>query len=381
MNDDTTFKYFAKNLEFTIENYKIGEQSSNELILAQCKQFTALMALEEEFRINLIRNGVANQVYLKFIDYICNERRNLLLSRPYFRERQDTCIGPITRGFKLKDTELLSRFHINYQFINYVIRRSNIPWGPEGNSTALSPSLKTIARQVEKIRNEIIELNMPLAISQARLFWKKAPAKTKDTRFSLMDFVQSAADGLMSAVDKFCVDPALLVGTPEAIRVWRAVAIGRMRGNFIEMFSDTTLHFWPTDKRKIYRANKHTHKFKNGIDFELLAKWVNEDLAEDGITTTPEEIRQLVFAANMNDGPQNATINGQNLFTEDSWNKDGSAKNSTVMDVLPDREDARPDLLCEDLQLKRSLKDGIEGLSIFEQKLLQLHGIRIEDLC
>jgi hypothetical protein len=111
---------------------------------------------------------------------------------------------------------------------------------------------------------------MPLAIAQAKQFWHKAPSATKDTRFSFMDFVQIAADGLMSAVDKFVL-PGGLEANPALIRVWRAVAIGRMKGNFIEMFSETTIHFFPQDKRKLYRANKHLKEFSGQIDFERLA--------------------------------------------------------------------------------------------------------------
>lgn len=362
-NSHETYRFFAKNLRFTIKEYDLGDQTPEQVINLQCDQFTRLLQAELDFRNKLIELGLSEKAYLAFINYICNVRKNLLLSRPFFRERQEICIGPITRAFKLKDTAALSTFRTNYQFVAFIVKKSGLE---------IDQSLKDISNNIQKIRNEIIEQNMPLAISQARYFWRRAPARTKDTRFVVMDFIQSAADGLMSAVDKFVIDPEVLKTNPSAIRTWRAVAIGRMRGNFIEMFSDTTLHFWPTDKRKIYRANKHVNKFKDVIDYQKLAEFVNEDLAEDGITTTAEEIRQLLFAANMHDSNTSMTVDDKTTVVNPE-------KPENQFEQITD-EQWRPDTICEDQQLRSSLKDSISALSIFEQKLLQLHGVRMEEL-
>ena len=224
MIDDDGFRHFAATLtQVLTTGVKLKPE---ELLEKQARQFSELVAMERDFRQTLIGSSYGPTAYEKFIKKICYENGNILTSRPYFRERQEVCIGPISQALKREAVTALYKYHFNYNFIAWLMKTKK--WHPTNK-------LKILARKIEQLRWKILVENMPLAISQARVFWSKAPLRTNDTRFSFMDFVQIGADGMLSAIDKFCL-PRHLARWPQQIRVWRAVAIGRMKGNFIEMF-------------------------------------------------------------------------------------------------------------------------------------------------
>lgn len=162
---------------------------------------------------------------------------------------------------------------MNFPFISFALKVVN--WGPNSKITKA-------ANEVYEIRKEIIELNMPLAISRARIFKQKTP----DSHLTYMDLVQISMEGLVNAVDKF-----VLPYTP----VFRSVIIGRIVGDLIENYSDTMLHFYPSDKRKIYRANK-AQRHQKEVDYDTLSDTVNSGVKLDN-PTTPDEIHHLVKAS------------------------------------------------------------------------------------
>jgi hypothetical protein len=112
----------------------------------------------------------------------------------------------------------------------------------------------------------LIEMNAPLAIAQATKFFKKTP-KSHMTR---MDLIQVAMEGLASGVDKYVC--------PYRNKSYRQVLIGRIKGNLIEAYSETMIHFYPSDKRKLYNANKAMREFsvEQQVDFKGLAKRIND---------------------------------------------------------------------------------------------------------
>jgi DNA-directed RNA polymerase specialized sigma subunit len=344
-DSDETFRSFAGTLTDRIKaQQKLdGLLTEAQLLEKQCKQFQELTALENEFR-----DAMGPEVYEAFIAKICDENGNILTSRPFFRERQEVCIGPISQALKRRDVGGLVGYHINYNFISFAL-----------GCKAWSPKMKALGKRIERARENIIVTNMPLAISQARIFWGKAPAKTQDQRFTFMDFVQVAADGLMSAVDKFVLPPDL-GANPAAIRVWRAVAIGRIKGNAIEMFSETTIHFFPQDKRKLYRANKHMKDFGGRVDFEALSSRVNTDLGPDGPKTNPAELASLMGAA---------------ANTIQSGNEDDEDPSDTPLTRAAATSDWQPDTRAEKSQTMSMLSFGLRGLSVYEQKLIKMQGI------
>lgn len=358
--EDDGFRNFAVTLTEMIDRQP--KLNSDQLARKQADQFISLTSMEREFRETLVKSAYGPWAYKKFIQKICYENGNILTSRPYFRERQEVCIGDISQALKKEQVQSLYRFHFNYNFIAWLMKTRK--WTPNGR-------LSVLARKIERLRWQILVENMPLTISQANLFWRKAPLRTNDTRFSFMDFVQIGADGLLSAIDKFCLPPRL-TKNPTRIRVWRAVAIGRMRGNFIEMFSETVIHFYPRDKRILYNANKLLREFVDGVDFVVLCEKVNKVFGPDGPTTTPEELQSLMSAAygrvkeptaepDQEDGVSNSVL--EKTAAEASW---------------------QPDVRFEEEGAKNAVKAAIFGtqrvLSLVEQKLLRMRGVAMDSI-
>jgi len=83
-NDDH-FRSFAVWLEREIAKY--GE-THGDYYERQKAQFEKLLGLENTFRRTLRKDRWGEGVYRDFITFICEEKRNILAARPYFRERQ-----------------------------------------------------------------------------------------------------------------------------------------------------------------------------------------------------------------------------------------------------------------------------------------------------
>lgn len=359
-HDDDHFRTFAASLSAALTKY--GKMQDGELLATQRRQLEALFALEQEFRATLIAHPWGPGVYRLFIDKICVQNGNILTARPYFRERQSVCIGPISSALERKDHETLYRYNFNYQFVTFAIHSRSWPAGAK---------LRKLAVKISEARDTIIELNTPLAISQARIFWSKAPAKAPVTHLQYMDFVQISCDGLISAVDKFVLPNAKKFRSErrlnEAFRKFRPMMVQRMVGNFIESYSETMVHFYPKDKRKLYRANKFMVRQQGPADYEKVAEAVNKDgngkVVETQAMTTASEINDLLSAAS-----------AVTLTTETS-SIDLDEERDNPLDRCASPDDWRPDVRLERSELASSLSSAIVRLSVLDQKLLRLKGV------
>lgn len=337
-DDNDHFRLFASSLEAAIEKY--GSMPEKTLLQRQKQQVERLVALETKFRRTLIKHPWGPGVYKSFIHFITEEKRNILAARPYFRERQEVFtkqIGPALRDRAFKS---LYRFHFNYNFIVFVLKARS--W----NKTNFGAKITNLAKEVADIRTEIVEMNMPLAISRARIFWSKTPK----SHLSYMDLVQITAEGLMSAVDKFVLPYS---------RVFRAVAIGRILGNLIEQYSETTIHFYPIDKRKIYRANKLSRKYAGDVDYTALADDVNLGV-DPAHRTNSSEIANLMAAA--------SCVSADTILPKDSDAAEPGERFAAD-------EANRPDALVEDQESRSLLYASIGSLALIDRKLLRLCGI------
>lgn len=335
------FKTFAQQLERAIAKY--GDLSEEDFTAKQKAQVEGLVALETEFRSTLIKHADGNKIYKQFVNFICHEKKNILAARPYFRERQEVFTNEISSFLKKKDEVGLYAYHFNYHFVQFVMRARK--W----SQTA---KLRVLARKIERARTELVEMNMPLAISRARLFW----SKTQRSHLDFMDLIQIAAEGLMSAIDKF-----VLPYSP----VFRAVAIGRMLGNFIEQYSETKIHFYPTDKRKIYRANKVAHKFGHTIDYQKLADEVNKGV-EGAQKTTAAEIADLLAAA--------SCLSVDITHPSSKQGEEGTE----MIERISSPPEQRPDESTEMNEAYNVMFDAAKKcLSLFEIKFLRLRGLAI----
>jgi hypothetical protein len=216
---DTAYRAFCNRLEVLLDHHDSKIDPSEDLLIRQRRQLMNLMSLETEYR-----NSLPIEVFEDFITYITVERRNILAARPFFRERSDTFVAYLSDAFKTHNANTIRQFHLNWSFIEWATR------------THPTPDRKKLARQISKQRTEILEQNLPFAISQARQFWKATPRSHP----SFMDILQIQCQGLLLATDKFVGPDESTMSHKDAMHAWksfRAVAIGIMRRDRVNHYS------------------------------------------------------------------------------------------------------------------------------------------------
>jgi hypothetical protein len=225
---------------------------------SQKEQVEELLDAEKKFKDTILEYKQATEVYKKFLQRITLENRNILSARPYFRESAKTFSKSITPAIKFGNIDELKKFDMNYQLIKFIKDH----WlGP------FPKRAEALFHRVHKARTVLVENNMPLAINRAKLFFRKTPR----SHLTLMDMIGICSTGLAAGIDKW-------IGPYST--VFRSVCIGRMVGNLIDAYSETLLHFYPSDKRVLYKAN--SIKGRWGItDIDELAKAVNESFKDD----------------------------------------------------------------------------------------------------
>jgi RNA polymerase sigma factor (sigma-70 family) len=339
------FKYFQASLKEAIRKY--GKLTDEEFTTIQCEQIERLAAHEKDFRLTLVGSSVGEDVYGHFVSFIRDEKRNILMARPYFRERQDVFSEKISVALETRNVATITDYHVNYQFVSLVMRHAR------KTKIELPAGLLKIARSIEKSRHELVVMNLPLVIQRAKIFWGRTPK----SHLSFMDLVQIGCEGLIAAVDKFVLPYSEL---------FRSVAIGRMVGNFIEWYSDTLLHFFPSDRRKIYRANKVRAKAPNeALDFDELAAAVNEPDKDGNLPkdmTDSDEIADLVAAASAVSA--DVRVPGE-----------PDVPSSVARYEAP--PECRPDVQVEAAEASAKLMAAVETLPLLDRKLLRLKGIAV----
>lgn len=339
-DDSVIFRDFAKSLKLAISRYdEITEENRLE---RQKNQVETLIGLESQFREALIKHPNGMETYKGFIKYITETKKNVLAARPFFRERQKIFSSQITEDLQNRNAKGLFKYHFNWYFINFVLNFRE--WEAESDVVKL-------AKQIRKIRLELVETNLPLAINRARIFWSSTPK----SQLSYMDMVQICAEGLMNGIDKFVLPYS---------KVFRSVAIGRMVGNLIESYSETLVHFYPTDKRKLYKANKIIHEFADNVDFDKLAQRINA-VVDGKQQTSASEIAHLMGAA--------STVSADSVAPT----VEREDEHLPALDRFTASDDVRPDNQYEETETKHVLHDAIRQLSLMERKLLRLKGIEI----
>lgn len=342
---DAHFKQFTQNLQEVICGY--GSSDGN-FTTKQKAQVEKLVRFERKFKRILQKDARGFQIYQKFIEHIWSsgkdKKRNILNARVFFRERHGGLSLGVSRAIKKKLPKSLYKFDINYMFISFVLKSHF--WPPNGR-------IVKAAQDIIAIRKEIIELNMPLAIARARVFRGSTP----ESHLSYMDLVQISAEGLVTAVDKF-----VLPYTP----VFRSVIIGMIQSGLIENYSDTLLHFYPPDKRKIYRANKAKARGKE-MGFEELATVVNSG-PELKRPTNSSEIQHLMSAAT-------SIVPLDPIQAGNTDYSDGGVENQTLLNIYAADEGARPDVQVENMQMMDKLYGAIGELNVLGKKFIRMKGL------
>lgn len=348
------FKHFAKTLEVSLLKYKTDEEI--DLLVSQREQLKALILLEKKWKKALLDHQWGSSVYKKFIEHICDVRRNILVARPYFRERQTVFTKSISGALKDRREKAIFKFRVNYYFVLFALKQYKWPEKSE---------IVKIAKEIEKVRRQILEINLPLAISQARIFY----ACTPKSHLSWMDLVQIHCGGLLIAIDKFVPPDTKKMSDSESLqayRKFRAVAIGRMISDRIEQYSETVLHFYPADRKKLYRAHKLLRQFKGEIDYDKLAVLVNEGVEIESQKTNGKELANLLASA--------STVSGDVSVSND----EGDEPETTLERYVVPKE-TRPEAAVEDLQALSKMKSVAATLPLLERKIIRLKGVYLEN--
>ena len=323
----------AKILE---ENNKGKKLSKKEFTDKQKYQVERMMELEEIFRKTINSYKQSDKIYHKFLMHIKVTRGNILTARPYFRENSKTFGKFISPAFKEDNIEEIKRFHINYKFMVFVIDnwRGNLP-----------KKAQKAWDEHQYIRQKIIENSMPLAINQAMKFYKAVPR----SHVTLMDMINASISGLSIGVDKW-VGPFRTV--------FRSVCIGRMKSNIMDVYNQTFLHYYPSDKKIIYKANllKSREKIE---DPEMLLEAINQYLREN------DDKRQLEMYE-LED-----LLNGSSVKSVETEVDD---EGFTVYDTYID-ETSNVEENVEKIDMLKQVLSACTDLELIEQKIIKLKGV------
>lgn len=319
----------------------------------QKEQVEELLDAEKKFKESILKHRrQSTEIYKKFLQEICVKNKNILTARPYFRESAVNFSKKVTPAIKASSgpnaaeaIETLKTFNINYQFIKFIKDK----W--------LGPFPKRSEKLFQRVygaRKRLIEDNMPLAINRAKLFYRSTPR----SHLSLMDLIGICGMGLAAGIDKWCAETY----SP----VFRSVCIGRMVGNMIDCYSETLLHFYPSDKRILYKA--HTIRGRKGInDIRELTSAVNTSFKQDQLEgksipkgdINTSELSSLMGAASTVSA--DATVNEEGFgvydYTED-----------TTQDV---------EKTYIEKELTNKMVEAAKSLPLLHRKVLLLKGVKI----
>jgi DNA-directed RNA polymerase specialized sigma subunit len=338
VDDPEHFTQFKETLKQAIAKY--GHMPEADMQEVRKGLVEGLSAYELEFQKTIRNTELGKLFYERFLHHIIDVKKNILSARPFFRERQTLFIEKISDLIKARDWVNLTYYHVNYQFIFLVTK--NHKW-----QTKEDFKIKAIVDKIVKTRQELITINMPLVVNRATIFW----SRTHKSHLSFMDLVQIGVEGLTSAIDKYC---------GKYQKVWPGVCIGRIVGNYIDELSQTLIHFYPTDKRKIYRANKFRARHPHG-DYE------DEDMvavinSQTQLNATPEEIADLLAAVSVVSCDTRPPI-------DDNLNDNLSHYEAP--------ESCRPDVRAIEKESMNLMKDYINLLSLIDRKILKLKGLTL----
>ena len=313
----------------------------------QKRQVEELLDAERKFKENILKYRQSTEIYKKFLQRVCIENHNILSARPYFRETASSFSKNITPAIKDSNIDELKKFDINYQLIKFI---RDCWLGP------FPKRAESLYQRVYAARTALIECNMPLAVNRAKLFYRKTPK----SHLTLMDLIGICGMGLAAGIDKWCG-----AYTP----IFRSVCIGRMVGYMIDSYSETMLHFYPSDRRILYKAN--SIRGRKGIEeMQELTKAINESFKQD------EKEGKSIPKNEVEVGELNELMNAASMLSADATISSDGEKNFTIYDFTPD-----PDQDIEASYIQRESTNRMlicaAKLPLLCRKVLRLKGVKI----
>jgi hypothetical protein len=338
--NDPIFYNLANNIARLLKENNGGKKlSKTEFTKIQSYQVERMMELERNFKNSINQYKQSDQIYKKFLLHIKVEKGNILTARPFFREDSKTFGEKISPAFKDENIDEIKKFDINYKFMIFVVEN----W--KGH---LPKKAEKALKEHEHVRQKVIENSMPLAINMAMKFFKSVPR----SHVSLMDMVNASISGLCIATDKW-VGPFSTV--------FRSVCIGRMKSNIMDIYNQTVLHYYPSDKKIIYKANLLKHREKIEDESEVLEK-INEYLLESGDKRVLEK-HDLEYI-----------LNGASIYSTDSEadSEDGHA----IYDIYYD-ENSDISKQSEQNDIMKNLIVACNKLTVIQRKIIKLKGVQL----
>lgn len=333
---DQSFYKLTEDVTKTIAKNKDGT--------TQEEQLNNLLDAELKFKAEILKcKRQSREIYKKFLQKITVKNKNILSARPYFRESSVNFSKNITPAIKASDIEKLKTFTINFNFIQFI---KNNWLGP------FPERAEKLYSKVETCRRKLIENNIPLAINRAKIFYRKTPRSHLD----LMDLIVISCYGLSQGVDKWSAKNYSFS--------FRPMLIGRITGPTIESYSQTVLHFFPNDKKIIYRAN--SIRGRQGIkDIVELTEAVNKSFVEDkkkGMGVPPivtvSQLSELLQAS--------STVSADTVVNDDGVPVYGF--------TACEKPTAEEQYIVE--EEKNSVYLQVNKLPLLHQKVLRLKGLR-----
>lgn len=339
--EDTSFQDFSKGVDFVLKrNIKNGSPDQKALV-------ENLLALEKQFSSAINEFSQTDEIYRQFIVKIVVLNKNILSAKPYFRDRAQVFTSQITPAIKDVNIKKLKTFNINYSMIKFI---------KDSWKGVFPKKAGKILVEIDKTRNLLIENNLPLAINYAKRFYRKVPR----SHLSLMDMVALCSAGLTVGVDKW--------HGPYS-PVFRSTCLGRMTANLLEAYNETAIHFTPTEKKILYRANGISFK-KDTNDLEFLTKEINKTLDEDDKKTKAKEKSRRITSSelqHMLGAAYGVTSAGEVLG-------DGhEIEESDSFDFLPENSKSQEDIVVESEVLTKAYAISKE-LNVISTKVLKLRG-------
>lgn len=198
-------------------------------------------------------------------------------------------------------------------------------------------------------------MNLPLVISRARIFYSKTPR----SHLSFMDLVQVGAGGLLATIDKYY---------GQYRTVWRSVVRYRISGDHIRDYSDTFLHFYPEDKRRLYSANKFRSRVLDGeYTEEDLVKYVNDVVAASKAkakyrAVSADQMRHILLASST-------------VSCDTRPPLDDEAKTDENLAHMASNPEDRPDVRLENTEATALMLKHIKKLPLEDRQLLIMKGV------
>ena len=336
---DNSFYNLANSIARILAKNKEDETTQKE-------QVEELVLAEKLFKEEILKYKHSSTVYKHFIKKIRVTDHNILYAKVYFRESSDVFSQKITPCLKNNDVEGLKKFSINFNLIQMIRQQWRGPLGAKAEK---------LYKRVERARRILQENNLPLVINAAKLFYRKVPKSS----ITLLDMINVSAMGLSSAIDKYTGDK-----NGNYSEVFRSVILGRATGNLIKLYSETSLHFYPSDRRILYKAN--SIRARQGItDIQELAEAINESFVQDakeGLNVPKNKIKAAELQELLNAA---SIVSVEQTINEEDFN---------AYDLTPDDKN-NPEESVLHKETNENIRSLIQQLPPLHQKVLRLRGI------